>query len=162
MKRIVWLDLLRIFSIFFVIMIHVTSINWYTETPSSFDFNVLNFYNGISRFCVPVFVMLSGALLLSKKNIDIKTFYKKNILRLIIALIFWGLFYALLTTIFSNKSFFEFIKNFNEIHYHLEFILNPLVPIVGQSSKSPKMLVIVVLPSVPVTPIKEIFSEGFL
>jgi surface polysaccharide O-acyltransferase-like enzyme len=44
-------------------------------------------FSSISRFGVPVFVMISGALLLNR-NIEIKSFITKKIKRLVVPFIF--------------------------------------------------------------------------
>lgn len=72
-RRTVYFDCLRVLATLGVIIIHVTSFNWGKVSVSSFDWQVLNFYNGIVRFAVPCFVMISGALFL-ERDVD----YKKN------------------------------------------------------------------------------------
>lgn len=62
-----YLDLLRIISALAVIVIHLASDRLVFSTPNSFEWQSLNLLNSISRFCVPVFVMISGALFLEKK-----------------------------------------------------------------------------------------------
>lgn len=53
-----------------------------------------NFYDSAARWCVPVFVMISGALLLdSSKPMDARHFYGRRMARLCAPLIFWTLFY---------------------------------------------------------------------
>lgn len=129
MKRVLWLDLLRICSIFFVIIIHVVCLKWYTEIPSSINWQFLNLLDSISRFCVPIFLMISGALILNKKNLDLKLFYKKNIFRLITALLFWSLIYAIFNNwdLLKDISFSNIktiILSFNGFNYHLHFLLS--------------------------------------
>ncbi len=46
------------------------------------------------RWCVPVFVMMSGALLLDqKKKEGMLTFYKKRLSRILVPIIFWSVFF---------------------------------------------------------------------
>jgi len=170
MKRVVWLDLVRIFSIFFVIVIHITAIDWYAKDPTSFGWNILNIYDSISRFCVPVFLMISGALFLSKKNIDIKKLYTKNIMRLVVALMFWAFIYAIvsnwrLLNNFSLNNFFIIVNSFNKINYHLRFLLSligvyifiPLIKKVTEDEKLFKYLLIIsiifsiIIPTINIT-----------
>lgn len=75
-------DLLRIVSTVAVILIHV---NWhyfskYAHTPSLTPAYVIgSWINIITRFCVPEFVMISGAFnLKNQKNGSFATFYKKT------------------------------------------------------------------------------------
>ena len=103
-NRIIYLDILRILATFAVIIIHVCSQNWNKVAPSSYEWNVFNFFSGISRWAVPIFVMISGTLFLdNRRNINIKKLYTKNILRIITAFIFWSLFYTIITNDFFEK-----------------------------------------------------------
>ena len=62
----------------------------------NFDWNVQNIYDSAVRWCVPVFVMISGALFLNpKKQISIKKIYTKNIVRIITAFFIWSTIYAI-------------------------------------------------------------------
>lgn len=60
-------------------------------------------------WAVPVFVMISGALFLSRKN-DIKKLYKKNILRMCVSFAVWSAFYAISYAIvdFFTKADYQF------------------------------------------------------
>lgn len=94
-EKTVYIDLLRIVACFFVIVIHTASQYWYDTSPLDFEWKVLNFYDCFSRCAVPIFFMISGALFLNKKEISIKSLFKKNILHLINSYIFWVLFYII-------------------------------------------------------------------
>ena len=53
-----------------------------------------NLYDSAARWCVPVFVMVSGALLLDPdKPQDARRFYSKRVARICAPLLFWTLFY---------------------------------------------------------------------
>lgn len=125
-NRIIYLDVLRILATFAVIAIHVCSQNWSKVQPSSYEWNIFNFYSGLSRWAVPIFVMISGALFLdNRRTINIKKLYTKNILRIITAFIFWSMFYAIITNDFWGKdrgNIKLFVKSFIEGHYHLWFL----------------------------------------
>ncbi len=85
-----------------VIVIHVSAqfIGAMTssEEYASVEFDyVLNdvIYNGVSRFAVPCFIMLSGAFLLDNpKNTDYLYFYKKSIKKLLIPVLVFSLLYV--------------------------------------------------------------------
>lgn len=59
-------DILRIIAAFMVISIHVSaeSVSYNIAMPNSI-FSFGNFFNSFSRFGVPIFIMLSGAFLLT-------------------------------------------------------------------------------------------------
>ncbi|WP_348699998.1 acyltransferase family protein [Duganella fentianensis] len=53
-----------------------------------------NLFDAATRWCVPVLVMVSGALLLNPdRREDTSTFYKKRIARVLAPLLFWSAFY---------------------------------------------------------------------
>ena len=55
-----------------------------------------NVVDAFSRWCVPVFVMISGALLLAPgKTEGAGTFYRKRAARVLVPLLFWSAFYLL-------------------------------------------------------------------
>ena len=84
-KRMLHYDLLRILAAFSVVMLHSASQFWYTLPVTDKDWLIMNSYDSLVRFGVPVFVMISGALFLSDdKKTDIKRLYTHNILRLLI------------------------------------------------------------------------------
>lgn len=94
-KRIHYLDLLRIIAIFEVIIIHVASQGFSHNAVSHHYWLGLNFWDSISRICVPLFVMISGALFLNpERQITVKHLFSKNIWRITTAYLFWNLFYA--------------------------------------------------------------------
>ena len=127
-KREMYFDYLRIFAILGVIGIHVVGINWFDTNVKSLSWQVLNVYSSMCRYCVPIFVMISGALFLNQsKKLDIKKLYLKNIFRLFIALVFWSLVYAVFSNIIMTRSFNmsilkDTIKMFLSGYYHLWYI----------------------------------------
>jgi surface polysaccharide O-acyltransferase-like enzyme len=93
------LDILRILAAFFVIVVHTAGTG--LMPGRSYELGTFNWYiclviSSLARWCVPVFVMISGAVFLKPtKRTSIKTLFSKYILRIAIALIVWSLFYSL-------------------------------------------------------------------
>lgn len=88
-------DLLRVIAAFMVVLLHVSAsyVNRNISNPN-FNFTIGNFYNSITRTCVPIFVMLSGTFLLdNSKNRDYKYFYTKTYKKIIIPTIIWSFVY---------------------------------------------------------------------
>ena len=84
-QRVCCFDLLRVISIFFVIVIHVTSVAPRACDTMTGAWMANALINSISRWSVPVFFMVSGALFLDpNKQLSIKKLYTKNILRIAI------------------------------------------------------------------------------
>ncbi len=87
--KIQYLDTLRAFATIAVIIIHVSSpvLNMaYLKQMDSWWIG--NIFSSISRFAVPMFLMLSGATLLNK-TYSLSEFYKKRLLRVFVPLLFW-------------------------------------------------------------------------
>ena len=74
-NRILYPDILRILAVFAVMMIHVSASGFYTNPVQSFTWQVVNFYECMVRWAVPVFVIVSGMffLNLSKRDNFVKT-----------------------------------------------------------------------------------------
>ena len=87
-KRIKYLDGLRFFAIFSIVLLHVNSFfrNKYIQY-SSIKFLILTFFDGFTRMGVPIFFMLTGVLMFTKKekNNNYLEFLKKRVLRLVYA-----------------------------------------------------------------------------
>ena len=79
-------DNLRFLATVAVIMVHVSA---FSRTSG---LNVDLFYGNISRFCVPVFVMLTGALLLCK-SYELPFFIRSKFVRILLPFIFWSSIY---------------------------------------------------------------------
>lgn len=87
-------DLIRTVAIFLVILLHI-SIEPIVAPPQLITtaWWAFDFFNSIARPCVPLFVMLTGYLLLqpTKVNEPLKVFFKKRFARIGLPFIFWGL-----------------------------------------------------------------------
>ncbi len=95
-ERVLSYDLIKIVAIIAVVIIHVSATNWY-QTSIDNDWLINNFINALFHsWAVPLFLMVSGALLLSK-NITIKKVFSKYIPRILICLVFWHLLYYFYT-----------------------------------------------------------------
>ena len=93
-NRIIYADILRIFATFAVIVIHVSTSKLYDTPVKQFYWQMYNFYDSLVRWSVPLFVMLSGMFFLnSEKEITTSKIFKKYIFRILLAIIFWGIFY---------------------------------------------------------------------
>lgn len=94
-KRMIYADILRIMATFAVIVTHVSGSRWYITPIASHEWNIFTMYNSLVRWAVPLFVMVSGMFLLDPaKIISIDDIFKKYVLRIFLALAFWGLLYG--------------------------------------------------------------------
>lgn len=120
------LSFLRILATFSVIVIHVSGpLIIKFGKVSMFDWHVANFYDSISRYSVPVFFMISGALLLGK-DYQLAEFLKKRFGKIIIPFLIWSLLYSLLNRYVYREESFNIIKVIKDIFYgskyHLWFV----------------------------------------
>ena len=120
---------------------HVAASNWYSTDVNSHEWQAMNFYDSIVRWAVPVFVMISGALFLNPaKAIPFKKIYSKYIFRILTALIFWSMIYAL-RSYYSTGNIKIFLYNSIFSHYHLWFLymiitLYMITPFMRELAKS--------------------------
>jgi surface polysaccharide O-acyltransferase-like enzyme len=110
-KKTRYLNTLRVLAVTGVIMIHVFSpLNSYftaalTEQESYFCIVLRNCW----QWCVPLFVMISGAIFLdSQKEITAGKILKKYLPRIILALFIFGAPYAFLELFFDARYHFNF------------------------------------------------------
>ncbi len=92
--RVFSFDVMRVIAVAAVIMIHTVSTDVATAPINSSDFVISNIFSALSRLGVPIFVMISGALMLNEdKDIQSRKIIK-NALIFFLILCFWSLFYA--------------------------------------------------------------------
>ena len=137
--RITYLDYLRVFATFGVILIHVSAQNWYTTDIRTVNWQIFNVYDSLVRWPVPVFVMISGAVFLGREW-NIRTIFSRHIFRLTTAFLFWGLIYAL----FKDLGIVNVLRNVIAGHPHMWFIpmitgLYMGIPIFQKITESPKV-----------------------
>lgn len=90
----VWLDNARILAIFAVILLHVAVGAAWSSEPGSFLWIYNTSFDVLVRWCVPVFVMISGALLLEPHGQEtLGDFYKKRFSKILLPFFFWSLVY---------------------------------------------------------------------
>ncbi|WP_114937588.1 acyltransferase [Mucilaginibacter endophyticus] len=88
-----WINILRLIAMFAVVVLHTASpLLFRVKDASINDWLAADAYNALVRFCVPVFVMITGALLLQREY-ELKDFLKRRFGRLIPPFIFWSLVY---------------------------------------------------------------------
>ena len=123
-KRIEYLDQLRFCAILSIILLHCIAIFRYQYYGNdSLSFFAMTFLDAFTRFGVPMFFMLTGALMLPKKEENYKEFFQKRIWKLIVAYVFFsGIYY--LYKVGTNINLFEFVRQVTSFktEYHLWFM----------------------------------------
>jgi len=95
--RLLYVDVARVAAAVAVVVVHAAA-------PLTFAFGgipvwqwwIANLFSSFARWCVPVFIMISGALMLDSQREDKpQLFLSKRLWRLLIPLVFWSVAYAL-------------------------------------------------------------------
>jgi surface polysaccharide O-acyltransferase-like enzyme len=118
-KRIFYLDQLKTISIFLIILIHVTSISL-IKSPTHYLY-MGAIYDNIARVGVPIFIMVSGALLLNREYKTLN-FLKKRFKRILIPATLWCIIYAIYTFISGNNE--GVTPNLTSITSTIQYIIN--------------------------------------
>ena len=93
-NRIYYMDILRVIACLCVVMIHTCG-SFVTKEYGSVNYWIGNVLDSISRVAVPLFIMISGALLLDE-NYDYSVGkIKKHIKKMILFFVFWSVVYCL-------------------------------------------------------------------
>jgi len=125
-----WFENLRAIATVLVILLHVSAGILYTYGSSSTHvWWTGNIFDGLSRFCVPFFFMLSGALLL-RKDYELIEYLKKRFTRIVPPLVFWSLAYIIYDHVLfgsEHLSPYHLIKTtisdlLNGSQFHLWFV----------------------------------------
>lgn len=83
------IDWLRIAACFMVVMLHISGANIHEFGPKWWGANI---WDSMSRICVPLFFMISGATLLPKAE-SLLHFFRKRAVKIVLPLLFWSMFY---------------------------------------------------------------------
>ena len=117
-NRIAYLDYLRVLAMFAIIVPHVSAQYFYDADVYGLDWHLLNIMNGVTRWVVPVFLMISGTLFLGR-DIPIKKVYTKYVSRMAVSFLVWSTIYSL----FADTNLLGRIVIIIKGHYHLWFVL---------------------------------------
>lgn len=138
------LDFVRIISIVAVIVIHGIAGAVLTKNIGTSGWQVANIIDSFARWAVPVFLMLSGALLIKPaSSLEVREFLKKRFSRILIPLLAWPVIYTLWYAYYSSsppnwsRLIVDFIGGVN-VAPHLYFlfiiaglyIITPLINII--------------------------------
>jgi surface polysaccharide O-acyltransferase-like enzyme len=156
-EREIWLYCLTVSACCAVVWGHVAA-DLFISASTPFQWWVGNLTDCLTRWCMTVFIMISGYLLLNpSKQYTYIEFYKKRAGRILIQLLFWAFFYSALTAVrhayngvpVTPNSFFMPILT-GHPYYHLWYLymlagLYLLTPVLrsGMSKLSPRLLVVV-------------------
>ncbi|MDI7743216.1 acyltransferase family protein [Lysinibacillus fusiformis] len=122
-EQIVYIDFLRIFAAFAVVLLHTSAPLLVRIAENNTEHFIQgNIINSATRWSVPIFFMISGALLLnSKRDFDLTFFLKKRFSKILIPFLFFSVFYFVMDS--PNLDIQHFIVGLanNGIATHLWF-----------------------------------------
>ncbi len=108
-QRIIWLDAVRLVAMFTVVCCHATDPFNFCPDPEATGIGEIKLwgaiYGALLRPCVPLFVMLTGALLLPLKEQDTMGFYRKRIGRVFFPFVVWGVVFNLFPWVLGALGF---------------------------------------------------------
>lgn len=126
-----WINVARVSAILFVVLLHVSAGLVLGNPLGSESWWIGNIYDSSARWCVPVFVAISGALLLdpAKEKESVVEFYKKRLTRILVPTVFWSIFFlvwsASKTTFSGGVPDFSFLIKqaiLGKPYFHLWFL----------------------------------------
>lgn len=125
--RIYYLDVLRTIACMLVVMLHCAA-KYMVCAPGSANFFTGNLLDSLSRVCVPLFVMISGALALDEERQFTFAVTKRRVLKLAVFFIFWSAVYCLVYRVLTpvleggKPGLGEAAAAFIKGHVHLWFV----------------------------------------
>lgn len=145
-ERVAYFDYLRVFATLSVIVLHTAIQFWFTDDPRGMAWNIANLYSCFVRWGVPIFLMISGALFLSRE-IPTKTLYTKYIPRMMVSFLIWSAIYVLVSPWVSKLFGFKHstttgvIQSILSGYYHMWYIpmiigIYMCLPVIRQIVKS--------------------------
>jgi len=140
-----YLNRIRVFAIMMIVLLHVAAPvrdQWHVMATANWFISAI--LDSFGRAGVPLFIMISGALLLPKKE-EWETFYKKRFSRILLPMFFWSFVFALLWQwqLGESKSIIQLILKIfaGPTYYHLWYfymllgiyIVTPFIRILVQN-----------------------------
>lgn len=128
-QRVLFFDLLRCLAAVAVVLIHALGPYRHLMGDIPFeDWSIAVGLNSVSRWAVPVFIMITGALLLSDaRPFQAKVFFQKRFAKVLIPFLAWSAFYAVFSGWTGNgfdwqpvtQAIGDFVHH--QTYYHLGF-----------------------------------------
>ena len=121
-ERIFYLDQLRALAILLVILCHVLREYTKIRPAGSFGWSCVAIFIDIGVMGVPLFLMISGSLLLNR-DYQLGEFIKRRFSRVLIPFIFWGLILPICTSLIYHSDLTSSIKWFIGADYWFIWML---------------------------------------
>lgn len=139
------LDLLRILATYGIVVLHTSPLPAEYSGVDGLPWRIVISISILFRWCVPAFLMISGALFLSPdRPFSTAKLYRKTILRVVTCFIFWSAFYAVAHCVIMGKGKWTFLNQLLRGHYHMWYIftilgLYMLTPLLRRLTENKKL-----------------------
>ena len=99
-----YINVLRIIATYVVVTGHISIWSSYDAAPLGLDWWICKWIHCTGLFVIPVFVMISGVLLLENpRDESAATFYKKRMHRIGLPVLFWTAFYLAVRVVLDKE-----------------------------------------------------------
>lgn len=117
-KRIFYLDFIRALAIVLVVLAHVTRAFFQNAPNGSFNMHFVAPFIDFAVLGVPLFLMISGALLLNK-DYELGDFLKRRYTRILIPFLFWAIIFPISRILFEGQ--IATVANFMRLYFDSNF-----------------------------------------
>lgn len=125
--RIVYVNVVRVYAMSIVVLIHVAAILApHFNTIAHSDWWISNMFHAFSKGGPPIFTLVSGMLLLGSKDQPLLDFFRKRFMKVLIPFLGWAVVYLAWRAynqgeVFTLQSALQQILD-GPVYYHLWFI----------------------------------------
>ncbi|RPF52007.1 surface polysaccharide O-acyltransferase-like enzyme [Methanobrevibacter gottschalkii DSM 11977] len=117
-KRIFYLDFIRALAIILVVLAHVTRAFFQNSPAGSFNMCFVSQFIDFGVIGVPLFLMISGALLLNK-DYELGDFLKRRYSRVLVPFLFWAMIFPISKILFEGQV--ATVANFIKMYFDSNF-----------------------------------------
>ncbi|PCJ57475.1 MAG: hypothetical protein COA79_15705 [Planctomycetota bacterium] len=120
-----WLHHTRVYAAIAVITIHVAAQGQFTNEIGSLNWGVSALYNSASKWCVPIYVIISGYLLYKNNDPNsLNSFYLKRASKILIPLIFWSILFTFWNIYYQKMNVNLALKKIliGKCYYHMWYL----------------------------------------
>lgn len=118
-EKLAYIQWLRVFAAAAVIIAHTDGQTWERIPFDSRDWMVLSMYDGLVRWPVLMFMMITGTIFLPRRT-SLKSMVTKNIPRVVTAFVFWSAVYTLFAWCRGTGE--SLLMLFLKGHYHMWYL----------------------------------------
>jgi surface polysaccharide O-acyltransferase-like enzyme len=107
-RRMNYGDAIRIFGTIAVVVGHVADLRLFSAKVLDREWWICNTWDSLTRWAVPAYIMLSGALLLDPARAEpTRDFYRKRLGRIGVPLVFWTAFFMWFSVVYTGWATFQ-------------------------------------------------------